>query len=114
MTREEAIHYIRNDAHNNLPKFNEALDMAIKALEQEPCEDYISRQAIHELIDTYYPMLSGFKKPIDDLPSVQSMSVLEDIKAEIEEYFQWGDISSTDQKALLKIIDKHISGKEKV
>ena len=45
MTREEAkgnlIHAFR---WNDMPK-KEALEMAIKALGQEPCEDCISRQA---------------------------------------------------------------------
>lgn len=31
----------------------EAFDMAIKALEQEPCEDAISRQAVLEQLDVY-------------------------------------------------------------
>lgn len=56
MTREEAIARIR--IHKNVHKMNEprainiseALDMGIKALEQEPCEDAISRQAVEETI----------------------------------------------------------------
>ena len=51
MTREEAISRIKN--HMIIHKMNEprailideALAMAIKELEQEPCEDAISRQA---------------------------------------------------------------------
>ena len=50
MTREEAIARIRN--HKIVHKMNEpraiyiseALDMAIEALEQQPCEDCISRE----------------------------------------------------------------------
>lgn len=51
MTREEAIARIKNHkiAHKmNEPReqyISEALDMAIKALEQELCDDAISRQA---------------------------------------------------------------------
>ena len=56
MTREEAIEYNKNlrmymklSDKNQPCKFLEdnyiALDMAIKALEQEPCDDCISRQA---------------------------------------------------------------------
>lgn len=53
MTREEAI-YELNDLRdyckhtfmkNTLLPYLESLDMAIKALEQEPCENCISRQA---------------------------------------------------------------------
>jgi hypothetical protein len=63
MTREEAIAQLKMD--RDLANFNpmtgeeepmnedcrksvEALDMAIKALEQQPCEDTISRQAAIE------------------------------------------------------------------
>ncbi len=52
MTREEVIARIEN--HKIVHKMNEpraiyiseALDMAIKALEREPCEDTVSRQAV--------------------------------------------------------------------
>jgi hypothetical protein len=44
MTREEAIAIFRG--FKFLPREMEAADMAIKALEQEPCEDCISRQAV--------------------------------------------------------------------
>lgn len=44
MTREEAIAIFRG--FKFLPREMEAVDMAIKALEQEPCEDTISRQAV--------------------------------------------------------------------
>lgn len=49
MTKEEAkgniIHAIR---WNDMPK-KEALEMAVKALEQEPCEDAISRRAVIDM-----------------------------------------------------------------
>ena len=76
MTNEEAIgnltHAIR---WNDMPK-KEALDMAMKALEQQPCEDAISRQAV---ISTIYDNKSDFKNDfaqgffadrINDLPPV--------------------------------------------
>ena len=34
--------------------FEQALDIAIKALEQEPCEDAISRQAVLDVLRTMY------------------------------------------------------------
>ena len=49
MTREEAIKelkIIREDYWDEYEDPMPALDMAIKALEQEPCEDCISRKAI--------------------------------------------------------------------
>lgn len=55
MTREEAIARIEN--HKILHKMNEpraiyiseALDMAIKALDQEPCDDAVSREFMYKL-----------------------------------------------------------------
>jgi len=50
MTREEAITIINRENDPNdekvwelFPEYREALDMAIKALSQEPCDDAISR-----------------------------------------------------------------------
>ena len=58
MTREEAIVVLKNEQPHcgkkalfPEEKKYEAFDMAIKALEQEPCEDAISRQAVLEAID---------------------------------------------------------------
>lgn len=55
MTKEEAIKEIENfqDEYdsNGSGYLDEALDMAIKALKQEPCEDAISRQAVLEYIE---------------------------------------------------------------
>ena len=45
MTREEASFYLANMDRKYMEEgMSEALDMAIKALEQEPCADAISRQ----------------------------------------------------------------------
>ena len=51
MTREEAITDIRDNIKPIVG--GKSLDMAIKALEQEPCEDAISRQAVLDAIDRY-------------------------------------------------------------
>ena len=77
MTNEEAIgnltHAIR---WNDMPK-KEALDMAIKALEQEPCEDAISRQGVLDEINRIgikafetYNDYSQFFDFVDTLPPV--------------------------------------------
>ena len=67
MTREEAIAQLKSD--RDLCNFNpmtgeeepmnedcrksaEALDIAIKALEKEPCKDVISRQAVLDMATT--------------------------------------------------------------
>ena len=59
-TREEAIRIIREafdvmeeeyDSADDWKEEHEARDMAIKALEQEPCEDAVSRKAVLEYIE---------------------------------------------------------------
>ena len=59
MTREEAIRMLKynsNVIHKTIngetdPNEVEALDMAIKALEQEPCDDCVKRQAVLNTLD---------------------------------------------------------------
>lgn len=64
MTREEQIIYVKNlrtalnMANNFSAETMEALDEAIKALEQEPCEDTISRQAV---LDNAYAYGNGLE-----------------------------------------------------
>lgn len=86
MTREEAISYleiavpIKALTQEEFNRFIEALNMAIKALEQEPCEDCISRQAVIDGIDTYInktqstgtrdDFISFAELVVKDLPSV--------------------------------------------
>ena len=49
--------------------------------------------------------------PLDEYETIFTEGLLDglkvSVKAEIEDYFSWGDISSTDQKAILNIIDKY-------
>ena len=83
MTREEAIEVIKDiynytkwDTHIT----NEARTMAIKALEQESCEDAISRQAAIEIIDNWLScadyneaergIMRAARNMVLDLPSV--------------------------------------------
>lgn len=52
MTREEAIKRLKEiDIRDALQEDYDALYMAIKALEQEPCEDCISREAVLDLLE---------------------------------------------------------------
>lgn len=53
MTREEAIRYGKEWLKDEYLDAKDAafIKMAIKAFEQEPCEDAISRQAMREKID---------------------------------------------------------------
>ena len=84
MTREEAIKNIKEHCYfaNLIPPAKEALDMAIKALEQEPCEDAIRRQAAIVALDDRMSSLEnvdmqiamGFAKGIiHELPPVTPM-----------------------------------------
>ena len=61
----------------NMGEQEEALDMAIKALEQQPCEDTISRQAAIDAImceptEAHYP--SWYAERLEQLPSAQPES----------------------------------------
>lgn len=59
MTREEAIHYLSVPSNTNGSglctdeQHYEAKQIAIKALEQEPCDDAVSRQAVLDLVADY-------------------------------------------------------------
>ena len=76
MTREEAIEILKDHmiVHEiNEPKalyISEALVMAIKALEQKPCEDAISRQSVKELFQEAEMSGEYSFLGIDDLPPV--------------------------------------------
>ena len=68
MTREEALDYIKSIKDLYDCSYEEdALEMAIKALRHEPCEDCISRQAA---IDTYKNLRLPIY-PLEELPPVK-------------------------------------------
>lgn len=72
-------------------KYGQALDLAIKALEQEPCEDCISRQAaIDAIYDNEYK--KDMRKALEQLPSVtpaRSKGKWIYLNDEIEIYDHW-------------------------
>ena len=94
MTNEKAISIIKNafswyednareSEEEDWSGQHEALKMAIKALEQQPCEDCISRQAVDDAIydysrscDVNYEQIMEF---IDKLPSVTPQYTDEEI-----------------------------------
>lgn len=79
MTREEAIKYLeRADITVGMKvktKTAEAIEMAIKALEQEPCEDAVSRQAVLDCLTATglkkYDFILNARDKIKNLPSVK-------------------------------------------
>ena len=87
MTREEAIKILKSkmDGHTDTSyEWAETVRMAIKALEQEPCEDAISREAVHDLIATWLSdyllddtreVLEVIDEKVEDLPSVTPKGV---------------------------------------
>ena len=58
MTREEAIEYLKcadvTVGRERKTKTAEVLEMAIKALEQEPCEDCVSRKAVLDINEHHH------------------------------------------------------------
>lgn len=100
MTREDAFEIwlpIIKMGVKSMPECSEALDMAIKALKQEPCKDAISRQAAlsHKVYTETEEGWSGYTVDadiIENLPPVTlaekvgqwiDAEVLDKIKAEI-------------------------------
>ena len=57
MNRQEAIEILEevknldDSIYQYISAYNEALDMAIKALEQEPCDDCVSRSAVMQIVE---------------------------------------------------------------
>lgn len=91
MTREETIKVLEKEKAYMLGHGGDyqaqALSMAIKALENEPCEDAVSRQAVFETIDDCnkdglkgifcsYDDGERFKEYIKKLPSVKPVSCI--------------------------------------
>ena len=84
MTNKEAISIMNVIIHMLEPQYDterveDAVSMAIKELEQQPCDDAISREAVKDMLNEewikYMPMdldinLSFVLKKISELPSV--------------------------------------------
>ena len=78
MTREEAIDMLEwgrpfdNDDYRTLDMFDEAIDMAIEALKQEPCENAISRADVKKYLSA--PDANGdrviYEDDLDLLPPI--------------------------------------------
>lgn len=131
MTIEEHIENLKAIA-SDMPSdkcsdWIESLMAGVKALEQQPCDDCISREKALQIIRAWFDREatpSDLKNEIEQLPPVTPqfgvvpMSVIEDIKAEIEEVGyakdEYGSIRADVLRVwkVLDIIDKHISGKE--
>lgn len=79
MTSDEAISIMNVIVHMLEPQYDtdrieDAVEMAIKALEKEPCEDAVSRQAVHEILnDAYFLKIddgAALQESVNQLPPV--------------------------------------------
>lgn len=86
MTREEAIiclqGLLENPLINKCSFLAQAIEMSIKALEQEPCGDAISRQAVEDVLYDYSRScdfnFAQIMEYIDKLPSVNPQEPITD------------------------------------
>ena len=111
MTREEVISKWIYPAISTMwtaKTCNEILE----ALEQEPCEDCISRETARRIVDS-----GRTRQQMIDMilatPSVKPQEpVLDNIKAEIREFVvvSIADVDVISKNDVLDIIDKHIEG----
>ena len=89
MTRDDAIERLKTDIYKyadftenpNENEFWMAFDMAIKALEQQTCEDCISRQAVLDIFadnaDVTRPYSTAWEE-VKALPSVNPQPICEE------------------------------------
>ena len=126
MTREEAIKILKNSTMKDTlsEQWKEAYKMAIKALEQEPCEDTISRKEVLEQTynwskDEFLRVTNPFdylRKRINSLPSVNTVENMNWISIEKygypkpeDEYERFLTIDDRDEVTIqefLLLIDK--------
>ena len=92
MSREEAIEILKNSTMKDTlsEQWQEAYKMAISALEQEPCDDAISRDAVLKVIDGWYEQNRDTEN-IEDLiilitymGNVQPQTVCDDVVSRAE------------------------------
>lgn len=140
MTNEEAIEILNNwspwQEIGDYDRFRDALDMSIKALEQQPCEDCISRQAVLDGLasiakakaksDAQKSLMGRVMFFTEQLPSVTPKGVtvtdfadrcrecgrekvLDKIREEIEHLHDW----AFSREEILRIIDKYKAESDK-
>ena len=120
MSREEAISLIKSaqlmlinpTTNEPVSDLYEALEMAIKALSQESCDDAISREwLMRKATERFYTTnyFNHISAMIEEAPSVTQKSVLDEITAEIYEHFMTIDGNVHDKSAIkcMEIIGKY-------
>ena len=84
MTVNEAINYLEDakiefkipKAAVTARKTNEALEMAIKALDKEPCEDAVSRASVFEILGNLMSIPYDLDRPINKDDVSESMDAI--------------------------------------
>lgn len=88
MTNEEAIEILNNWSPwqdiGDYDRFRDALDIAIQALEQQPCEDCISRQTAIDAIKKIHPVDTEYDCTLYD--KIDVMYMLEDLPSVTPSY----------------------------
>jgi hypothetical protein len=88
MTREQAIHYLERIKQEYDCSYEEdALEMAIQALEQEPCEDAVSRKALISHIE------NQSREWGEDYDAQQILGDIEDMPSVKPQELKWIPVS---------------------
>lgn len=137
MTREESIKELTELLPEEfLMEYSEAIRMAIKALEQEPCEDVVSRSAVLKAIDVKawefcdYLIRNGRndeQKPVShfadnlrecvgDLPPVTPQPKMgyisiDDVMAVFDDFMR-GDVDEDNTETFLEMLKDKAEGSE--
>ena len=100
MTREDAIKFGKRVLSLSLfDETHEFCEIAVKALEQEPCDDVVSRQAImklkrHNLVEGQFVSLYD----IERLPSVRPQEPRENDEISERNLKMWQDIFEEEKR----------------
>lgn len=118
MTDEEAIKNLKKLKSYHNGSYGTTIDMAIKALEQQPCEDCVSREAIRNVLirdnemNGYSDRTHNLMEKLFDLPSVTpQVPILDKIRAEIKSkivkrpWLDFKDMERDRNDAFLEVLD---------
>lgn len=102
MTNEEIVTRLKRPYNDNPKEWHEALDMAMQVLEQQPCDDAVSRQALIDKATSWDTHFTDSEKAVSltdimSLPSVTPKHTDEEIQkmqeleqAQLEKAYELG------------------------
>lgn len=111
MTREEAIAELKRDIeldNDFSEEYITAVNMAIEALEQEPCEDCISREELDKALRNFirnFPSINPQEPKLDTLDKVRAEIM--DWETDIYENEYDAEIHDFVFERIYEIIDEH-------